>query len=83
VRASSRCPTEDPGRSVVKLTYINFSQNVEGIVLSTTVHIILIASSGVAAKLRIGSQPISSKLMDKLGEQATPTDPGSIRKRYP
>jgi hypothetical protein len=40
------------------------------------VHIILTASSGVAAKLRIGSQPIPSKLTDKVGEQATPTDPG-------
>jgi hypothetical protein len=40
------------------------------------VHIILTASSGVAAKLRTGSQPILSKLTDKIGEQATPTDPG-------
>jgi hypothetical protein len=38
---------------------------VEGIVLSTTVHIMLTASSGVAAKLRTGSQPIPSKLTDK------------------
>jgi hypothetical protein len=41
-----------------------------------TVHIILTASSGVAAKLRTGSQPIPSKLTDKIGEQATPNDPG-------
>jgi hypothetical protein len=41
------------------------------------IHIILTASSGVAAKLRTGSQPISSKLTDKIGEQATPTDPGT------
>jgi hypothetical protein len=34
------------------------------------------ASSGVAAKLRTGSQPIPSKLTDKIGEQATPSDPG-------
>ncbi len=47
------------------------------------VHIILTASSGEAAKFKIGSQPISSKLTDKLGEQATPTDPGSIRKHNP
>jgi hypothetical protein len=41
------------------------------------VHIILTVSSGVAAaKLRTGSQPISSKLTEKIGEQATPTDPG-------
>jgi hypothetical protein len=44
--------------------------------LSTTVHIILIASSGIAAKLRTGSQLIPSQLTDKIGEQATPTDPG-------
>ncbi len=44
--------------------------------MSTTVHIILSASSGVAAKLRTGSQPIPSKLTDKIEEQATPTDPG-------
>jgi hypothetical protein len=43
--------------------------------MSTKVHIILTASSGVAAKLRTGSP---SKLTDKKGEQATPTDPGSI-----
>jgi hypothetical protein len=47
------------------------------------VHIILTASSGVAAKLKIGSQPTSSKLTDKIEEHATPTDPGSICKRYP
>jgi hypothetical protein len=46
---------------------------VEGIVLSTMVHIILKASSGVAAKLTTGSQPISSKLTDKIGEQALPS----------
>jgi hypothetical protein len=40
------------------------------------VHIILTASSGVAAKLRTGSQPIPSKLTDKIREQAKPTDPG-------
>jgi hypothetical protein len=40
-----------------------------------TVHIILTASSGVAAKLRTGSQPTSSKLTDEIGEQATPNDP--------
>jgi hypothetical protein len=39
------------------------------------VHIILTASSGVAAKLRIGSQTIPSKLSDKIGEQATPSNP--------
>jgi hypothetical protein len=44
--------------------------------LLTTVYIILTASSGIAAKLRIGSQPIPSKLTDKIGEQATPTDTG-------
>jgi hypothetical protein len=47
------------------------------------VHIILTASSGVAAKLKIGSQPIFTELADKIGEQATPTDPGNMRKRYP
>jgi hypothetical protein len=46
--------------------------------LLTTVHIILTASSGVAAKLRTGSQPIPSKLTDKIGEQATPTDPSKL-----
>jgi hypothetical protein len=40
------------------------------------VHIILTSSSGVAVKLRAGSQPIPSKLTDKIGEQATPTDLG-------
>jgi hypothetical protein len=35
------------------------------------VRIILTASSGVAAQLRTGSQPIPSKLNDKIGEQAT------------
>jgi hypothetical protein len=43
--------------------------------LSTRVHIILTASSGVADKLRTGSQPIPSKLSDKIREQATPSDP--------
>ncbi len=47
------------------------------------VHIILTASSGVTAELRTDSQPTSSKLTDKIGEPATPTDPGSMRKRYP
>ncbi len=42
------------------------------------VHVILTASSGVAAKLRIGSQPIHLKLTDKIEEQATPTDPGKL-----
>jgi hypothetical protein len=46
------------------------------------VHIILTASSGVATKLRTGSQPTSSKLTDKIGEQATPSNPGSMRNRY-
>jgi hypothetical protein len=45
-------------------------------VLSTMVHVILTASSGVAAKLRAGSPPIPSKLTDKIGEQTTPNDPG-------
>jgi hypothetical protein len=40
------------------------------------VHIILTASTRIAAKLRTGSQPIPSKFTDKIGEQATPTDPG-------
>jgi hypothetical protein len=35
------------------------------------------SSSGVAAILRLGSQPIPSKLTDKIGEQATPTDPSN------
>jgi hypothetical protein len=39
------------------------------------VHIILTASSGVADKLKLGSQPISSKLTDKIGDQATPSNP--------
>ncbi len=43
------------------------------------VHIILTASSGVADKMRIGLQPIPSKLTDKIGEQATPTDPGNMQ----
>jgi hypothetical protein len=58
-------------------------KKLKGYILSTRVHIILTASSGVAAKLRTGSQPTSSKLTDKIGEQATPTDPGSMRKCYP
>ncbi len=52
------------------------SQKDKSKVLTTTEHIILTASSGVADKLRTGSQPIPSKLTDKIGEQATPTDPG-------
>jgi hypothetical protein len=48
-----------------------------------TVQVILTASSGVAAELRTGSQPTSSKLTDKIGEQATPSNPGSMHKRYP
>ncbi len=40
-----------------------------------TVHIILTALSGVAAKLRTGSQPTFSKLTDKIGGQATLRDP--------
>jgi hypothetical protein len=47
--------------------------------MSTTVHIILTASSGVADKLRTGSQPIPSKLTDKIGEQATPSDPEKMQ----
>jgi hypothetical protein len=42
------------------------------------IHIILTASSGVATRLRTGSQPIPSKLTDKIGEQATPNDPGKL-----
>jgi hypothetical protein len=44
------------------------------------VHIILTASSGVADKLRTGAQPIPSKLTDKIGEQATPSDPGKTQR---
>jgi hypothetical protein len=44
-----------------------------------TVLIILIALSGVADKLRTGAQPISSKLTDKIGEQATPSNPGKMQ----
>ncbi len=51
--------------------------------LSTTVHVILKASSGVAAKLRTSSQPVPLKLTDKIGEQATPSNPGSIHNHYP
>ncbi len=47
------------------------------------VHILLTALSGVAAMLRTDSQPIPTKLTDKIGGQATPSDPGSIRKRHP
>jgi hypothetical protein len=47
--------------------------------LSTTVHIILTASSGVADKLRAGSQPISAKLTDKIGEQAKPSNPEKMK----
>jgi hypothetical protein len=47
--------------------------------LSITAHIILTASSGVADKLRTGSQSIPSKLTDKIGEQATPSNPGKIQ----
>jgi hypothetical protein len=47
------------------------------------VHIILTDSSGVAAKLRTGSQPIPSKLTDKIGEQATPSNPGSMHEAVP
>jgi hypothetical protein len=61
-------------------SHTSTSPKVEGIVLSTKEHIILTASLGEAAKMRTGSQPIpSSKLIYKIGEQATPTDPGSIR----
>jgi hypothetical protein len=56
---------------------------VEGIILPRIVHIILTASSGVAAKLRIDSQPIPSKPTDEIGEQATPSNPGSVCKHYP
>jgi hypothetical protein len=47
--------------------------------LSTTAHIILTASSGVADKSRTGAQPIPSKLTDKIGEQATPSNPGKTQ----
>jgi hypothetical protein len=47
--------------------------------LSTTVDIILTASSGVADKLRTGAQPIPSKLTDKVGEQATPSNSGKMQ----
>jgi hypothetical protein len=47
--------------------------------LSTTVHIILTASSGVADKLRTGKQSIPSKLTDKIGEQATPSNTGKMQ----
>jgi hypothetical protein len=43
------------------------------------VHIILTALSGVAAKLRTDSQPIPSHLSDKIGEQATPSDPEKMQ----
>jgi hypothetical protein len=51
--------------------------------LSKKVHIIPTASSEVADKLRTGSQPIPSKLTDKIGEQATPNDPEKNAKHYP
>jgi hypothetical protein len=44
-----------------------------------TVHIILTASSRVAAKLRTGSQPTSSKLTDEIGELATPNNPRYVQ----
>jgi hypothetical protein len=48
--------------------------------LSTrTVHIIIAASSGVAVNLRTGSQPIPSKLNNRIGEQATPSDPEKMQ----
>jgi hypothetical protein len=43
------------------------------------VYIIITASSGVADKLRTGSQPIPSKLTDKIGEQTTPSDPEKMQ----
>jgi hypothetical protein len=46
------------------------------------VNIILTASSGVADKLRTGSQPIPSKLTDKIreiGEQATQSNPEKMQ----
>jgi hypothetical protein len=43
------------------------------------VHILLTVSSGVADKLRTGAQPIPSKLTDKIGEQATPSNPGKMK----
>jgi hypothetical protein len=61
------------------LTYISFTQKVRSIVLSTTVHIILTSSSGVADKLRTVAQPIPSKLTDKIGEHATPSNPGKMQ----
>ncbi len=36
-----------------------------------------------ADKLRTGAQPIPSKLTDKIGEQATTSDPGKNAKCYP
>jgi hypothetical protein len=45
---------------------------------STKVRNILTASSAVAAKLRTGSQPIPSKLADKIEKHAMQPDPGSI-----
>jgi hypothetical protein len=47
--------------------------------LSPTVHILLTASPGVADKLRTVAQPIPSKLIDKIGEQATPSNPGKTQ----
>jgi hypothetical protein len=43
------------------------------------IHIILAASSGVFDILRTGAQPIPSNLTDKIGEQATPSNPGKMR----
>jgi hypothetical protein len=42
------------------------------------VHIIITALSGVADKLKTGAQPIPSKLTDKIGGQATPSDPANM-----
>jgi hypothetical protein len=46
-------------------------------------YILYSASSGIADKLRTAAWPIPSKLTDKIGEQATPSDPGKNAKRYP
>jgi hypothetical protein len=43
------------------------------------VHIQLTASSAVADKLRTGSQPTPSKLTNKIGEQATPSNPEKMQ----
>jgi hypothetical protein len=77
------CPTEEPW-PVSSFAHIHqLLPKVEGIVLSTTVHIILTASSEVAAKLQTGSQPIPSNLTNKIGEQATPSNLGSMHKALP